>query len=73
MDIEKRNQYIAVFLIILALIAVAAADHANLRDLANAGQTVLGFGGGILTGKWMTQSTSKGSIVNEASDTQKES
>lgn len=50
---EARNQYIAVCLITLALVAVAVADHWNWRDLANAGQTVLGFGGGILTGKYL--------------------
>lgn len=48
---DARNQYIAVALILLALLAVAIADHWNWRDLANAGQTVLGFGGGILMGK----------------------
>jgi hypothetical protein len=48
---DARNQYIAVALIFIALVAVAVADHWNWRDLANAGQTVLGFGGGILMGK----------------------
>ena len=52
---ETRNQYIAVLLIFLALVAVAMADHWNWRDLANAGQTVLGFGGGILMGKSAAQ------------------
>lgn len=68
-DTEQRNQYIAVLLIILSLIAVAFADKANLRDLANAGQTVLGFGGGILTSKIaskLSQATTQGPIINEA-------
>lgn len=48
---DARTQFVAVALILLALVAVGAADHWNWRDLANAGQTVLGFGGGILMGK----------------------
>jgi len=67
---DSRNQYIACFLILLALAAVAIADKWIFRDLANAGQTVLGFGGGILTGKYLSQTTSKGGgdIINPPAD-----
>jgi len=67
-DNDRRTQLIACFLIVLALLAVGIADHWTWRDLANAGNTVLGFGGGILTGKALSQSTSKGGgdIINPA-------
>ena len=66
-DIEVRTQNVACFLILISLIAVAFADKCNWRDLASAGNTVMGFGGGILTGKYLTQSANAGGkIINPA-------
>jgi type IV secretory pathway VirB2 component (pilin) len=63
---DSRTQYLAAALIIIALISIGIADHFNMRDLANAGTMVLGIGGGILTGKYLSQTTTKGGgdIVN---------
>jgi len=52
------TQVLALVLIIIALAGVGMADKWNWRDLANAAQTVLGFGGGILTGKYLTSASS---------------
>lgn len=63
-DHTDRLQMLSFGLIIIALFAIAAADHYNLRDLANAGLTVLGTGAGILTGKQLSQTTQTGDITN---------
>lgn len=61
---ETRTQFIACGLLLTGLIAIAASDHFNFRDLANAGTMVLGIGGGLLTGKALNQSTKPGDIKN---------
>lgn len=65
-DHTDRLQFLSFALIILSLIAIALADKYNMRDLANAGLTVLGTGAGILTGKQLSQnqSTQSGDVIN---------
>lgn len=61
----EKTQVIACLLLVLALIALAIADHYNMRDLANGATMVLGTGSGILVGKYTSQSSTKsGDIVN---------
>lgn len=66
---DEKTQYLACALLVLALVAITAADHYNYRDLANAGTMILGIGGGLLTGKFMGQSTKSGDIINPPSET----
>jgi hypothetical protein len=56
----------AIFLIVLALVAIGIADHWNMHDLSSAGGIVLGYGGGILQSKGNSQSsaTRTGDILN---------
>lgn len=65
---EFRLQMIACGLLMVGLISIAASDHFNYRDLANAGTMVLGIGGGLLTGKALNQMTKTGDIKNSPSE-----
>jgi hypothetical protein len=64
---ERRIQIIACFLIIIGLTAVAFGSLYHWEALTGAGNTVVGYGGALLTGKALQQLTSKGGgdIVNQ--------
>lgn len=49
-------QILATVILFYGCACVAAADHWNWRDLANAGNIVVGVGAGILTGEKMSAS-----------------
>lgn len=58
-------QCLATSILFFGCVCVGAADKYNWRDLANAGNTVIGVGAGILTGQKLASYTSKdGSELN---------
>jgi hypothetical protein len=48
---QRFIQILATVILFFGCFCVGAADHYNWRDLANAGNTVIGVGAGILTGQ----------------------
>lgn len=48
---QRFIQCLATSILFFGCVCVGAADKYNWRDLANAGNTVIGVGAGILTGQ----------------------
>ena len=63
---QQQNQYIALFLVVLGLVATFIGCHFHFTELTTAAVGVVGIGGGMLTNQRGSNSLHAGGAISVA-------